>query len=74
VRARIDVSISLGFMAGAVLSGLTISHSRIWPRIPPCVVMVALALLSPADEATPSREKTPKSTISAATLLGSCRN
>lgn len=70
VRAGIDASIWLGFLTGAVLAAVTISHSRTWPLIPPCVAMIALGLFSPADDATASPEETPVSKTSAAIIAG----
>jgi uncharacterized membrane protein YoaK (UPF0700 family) len=51
-RARIDASVWLGFLIGAGLSGMAGSHLRVWALLPPCIVMMALGLLS--KHATPS--------------------
>jgi uncharacterized membrane protein YoaK (UPF0700 family) len=54
-RARIDASVWSGFLVGAGLSGMAASHLRMWALLPPCAVMIALALFS--EPATPSTEK-----------------
>lgn len=51
-RARIDAGVWLGFLIGAGLSGMAGSHLRAWALLPPCIVMMALGLLS--KNATPS--------------------
>ena len=61
-RARIDAGVWLGFLVGAGLSGTAGSHFRMWALLPPCVVMIALALFS--ECATPSPEKRITSSIS----------
>lgn len=53
-RARIDASVWSGFLAGAALSGMVHSHFRLWALLPPCVLMIALAVFS--ESATPSGE------------------
>jgi uncharacterized membrane protein YoaK (UPF0700 family) len=53
-RARIDASIWLGFLLGAGLSGLAGSHFRLWALLPPCVLIIALAVLS--ESAAPPQE------------------
>jgi uncharacterized membrane protein YoaK (UPF0700 family) len=50
-RARIDASVWSGFLIGAGLSGMAGSHLRAWALLPPCVLMIALGLLS--ERATP---------------------
>lgn len=59
-RAGIDTSVWCGFLAGAVLSGIAGSNFRTWALVPPCVVMLVVALLS--DCVTPAPEKTVSST------------
>jgi uncharacterized membrane protein YoaK (UPF0700 family) len=54
-RARIDASVWSGFLVGAGLSGVVASHFRTWVLLPPCVVMIALGLLS--ECATSATEK-----------------
>jgi uncharacterized membrane protein YoaK (UPF0700 family) len=61
-RARIDASAWSGFLVGAGLSGMAASHLRMWALLPPCAVMIALALFS--EQATPSTEKRITSSIS----------
>ena len=61
-RARIDASVWSGFLVGAALSGMAASHFQMWALLPPCVVMIALGLLSAG--ATPSPEKRITSPIS----------
>jgi len=53
-RARIDASIWSGFLLGAGLSGLAGSHFRLWALLPPCVLIIALAVFS--ESAAPSQE------------------
>jgi uncharacterized membrane protein YoaK (UPF0700 family) len=55
-RARIDASIWAGFLVGASLSGIAISHYRIWGLLPACVAMIVLGLLCSVDGAAPSSE------------------
>jgi uncharacterized membrane protein YoaK (UPF0700 family) len=43
-RSRIDASVWSGFLVGAVLSGMAVSHFRMWVLLPPCFVMIALSL------------------------------
>ena len=45
-RARIDASIWSGFLLGAGLAGLAGSHFRLWALLPPCILIIALAVLS----------------------------
>jgi len=52
-RARIDASIWSGFLLGAGLSGLAGSHFRLWALLPPCVLIIALAVFS--ESAAPSQ-------------------
>jgi uncharacterized membrane protein YoaK (UPF0700 family) len=54
-RARIDASIWSGFLVGAGLSGVTGSHFRTWALLPPCVVMIGLALFSECTAQTKER-------------------
>lgn len=61
-RARIDASVWSGFLVGAGLSGMAASRLRMWALLPPCAVMIALALFS--EPATPSTEKRITSSIS----------
>jgi uncharacterized membrane protein YoaK (UPF0700 family) len=61
-RARIDASVWSGFLVGAGLSGVAGSHSRMWALVPPCVVMIGLALFS--DCAPTSSEKRTTASIS----------
>ena len=61
-RARIDASVWSAFLLGAGLSGMAASHLRMWALLPPCAVMIALALFS--EQATPSTEKRITSSIS----------
>jgi len=61
-RARIDASIWSGFLLGAGLSGLAGSHFRLWALLPPCVLIIALAVFS--ESATPSPEKRTTNSIS----------
>jgi uncharacterized membrane protein YoaK (UPF0700 family) len=61
-RVRIDASVWLGFLVGAGLSGMVASHFRLWALLPPCIVMIALGVLS--KSATPSPEKRIASPIS----------
>jgi len=56
-RARIDASVWSGFLVGASLSGIMISHFHILALLPACVVMIVLALFSSVDRAAPSGEK-----------------
>src|SRR6202140_1195183 len=53
-RARIDASIWSGFLLGAGLSGLAGSHFRLCALLPPCVLIIALAVFSECP--TPSPE------------------
>jgi uncharacterized membrane protein YoaK (UPF0700 family) len=53
-RARIDASIWSGFLLGAGLSGLAGSHFRLWALLPPCVLIIALAVFS--ESAAPPQE------------------
>jgi uncharacterized membrane protein YoaK (UPF0700 family) len=55
-RARVDVSIWLGFLAGAGLSGMAGSYFRMWAMLPPCFAMIALGLFGkqPILSARPS--------------------
>jgi len=53
-RARIDASIWLGFLLGAGLAGLAGSHFRLWALLPPCVLIIALAVFS--KSAAPPQE------------------
>ena len=53
-RARIDASIWSGFLLGAGLAGLAGSHFRLWALLPPCVLIIALAVLS--ESAAPPQE------------------
>ena len=65
-RARIDASLWSGFVVGASLSGIAISHFHIWALLPACVVMIALALFSSVDHAAPSGQNAIKFATSAA--------
>jgi uncharacterized membrane protein YoaK (UPF0700 family) len=56
-RARIDASIWLGFLIGASLSGIMITHFHILALLPACVVMIVLALFCSVGQAAPSGEK-----------------
>jgi uncharacterized membrane protein YoaK (UPF0700 family) len=49
-RARIEAGIWAGFLAGAVLSGLAGLHFGTWALLPPCLVMIALALFSESSK------------------------
>lgn len=51
-RARIEASIWCGFLGGAVLSGIAGSKFRTWALLPPCMVILLLALFS--ERAAPS--------------------
>ena len=66
-RARIDASVWLGFLAGATLSGIAISHFHIWALLPACFVMIVLGLFSSVDHAALSVEKATKFSPSATT-------
>lgn len=48
-RARVEASIWVSFLAGALLSATALGHFREWALLPPVVVMLALAFLSRAD-------------------------
>jgi uncharacterized membrane protein YoaK (UPF0700 family) len=48
-RAGIDASVWSGFLLGAVLSGVVGSHLGAWALLPPCLVMIALSLLSESN-------------------------
>jgi uncharacterized membrane protein YoaK (UPF0700 family) len=65
-RARIDASLWSGFLVGASISGVAISHFHMWALLPACVVMIALALFSSVDHAAPSGQNAIKFAISAA--------
>jgi uncharacterized membrane protein YoaK (UPF0700 family) len=56
-RARIDASVWSGFLGGAALSGMAASHFRMWALLPPCIVMIALALFSKSTTASPARTR-----------------
>jgi uncharacterized membrane protein YoaK (UPF0700 family) len=43
-RAGVDASVWSGFLVGAALSGMAVSHFRMWALLPPCFVMIALGL------------------------------
>jgi uncharacterized membrane protein YoaK (UPF0700 family) len=58
-RARIDASIWLGFLLGAGLSGLAGPHFRLWALLPPCVVMIGLAVFSESAPPSPENRITP---------------
>lgn len=58
-RARIDASIWAGFLVGAGLSGFAGSQFRLWALLPPCVVMIALAVFSEAATPSPENRITP---------------
>jgi len=60
-RARIDATVWSAFLAGAGLSGMAGSHSRMWALVPPCVAMIALALFS--ERATPPSRSGPQPSI-----------
>ena len=63
VRALIEASVWLGFVAGAALSGMAGSHFPLWVALlPPFVVMIGLGLFS--EWASPSIEKKVASSIS----------
>jgi uncharacterized membrane protein YoaK (UPF0700 family) len=55
-RARIDASVWLGFLVGATLSGIAISHFHMWALLPACAVMIVLALFSSVEGTVPSGE------------------
>jgi uncharacterized membrane protein YoaK (UPF0700 family) len=61
-RARIDASVWSGFLVGAALSGMAVSHYQTWALLPPCFVMIAFGLFSESDP--PSPEKRITSSIS----------
>ena len=65
-RARIDASLWSGFLIGASISGVAISHFHMWALLPACVVMIALALFSSVDHAAPSGQNAIKFATSAA--------
>lgn len=52
LTARTDLSVWLAFLTGAVFTGVMISHShsRTWPLTSVCVLLLGVALLTPADE------------------------
>jgi uncharacterized membrane protein YoaK (UPF0700 family) len=52
-RARIDASVWLGFLVGAVLSATAASHFRTWALLPPFVAMIALGLFSKGATSSP---------------------
>jgi uncharacterized membrane protein YoaK (UPF0700 family) len=56
-RAAIDASIWSGFLVGASLSGIMISHFHILALVPACVVMIVLALFSRGGQAAPWDER-----------------
>jgi len=56
-RARIDASIWSGFLFGASLSGIAISHFHMWALFPACFAMIVLALFSSAEGTAPSGTK-----------------
>ena len=55
-RARIDVSVWSGFLAGASLSGIAISHFHMWALLPACIAMIVLA---PQPRIAPSHPPRP---------------
>jgi uncharacterized membrane protein YoaK (UPF0700 family) len=65
-RARIDASVWSGFLVGAFISGVAISHFHMWALLPACVVMIVLALFSSVDRAAPSGQNAIKFATSAA--------
>jgi len=66
-RARIDASVWFGFLAGATLSGIAISHFHMWALLPACAVMIVLGLFSSVDHAALSVEKATEFSPSATT-------
>jgi uncharacterized membrane protein YoaK (UPF0700 family) len=54
-RARIDASVWSGFLVGAALSGMAVSHYRTWALLPPHFVMIALGLFSESDPPSPEK-------------------
>lgn len=57
-RAHIDAIIWAGFLVGAGLSGVACSYFHLWALLPPCVVMIALALFSESVMPLPERKMT----------------
>jgi uncharacterized membrane protein YoaK (UPF0700 family) len=55
-RARIDASIWSGFLVGACLSGVAISHFHARALVPACAVMIVLGLFSSVESAAPAGE------------------
>jgi uncharacterized membrane protein YoaK (UPF0700 family) len=56
-RARIEASVWAGFLIGAALSGIAISHFRSWALLPPCLAMATLSLSRKIDHVAQPPDK-----------------
>jgi len=50
LRAGIEASIWIGFLSGAILSGIAGANFQSWALLPPCVIMLSLGLFSDRPE------------------------